>query len=93
MRSIRVAKNGIWRLSRRQCSLYSVQIVSSGVWGRARCMDADGRKLWEQPSTFTGSFWLGAGALYGLLVEVASDNPEDAANLTINWQEPDEAMV
>lgn len=93
MRALRVGSNGLFRLSRRPCALYSVQIVSSGVWGRARVMDGDGRKLWEQPSTFTGSFWLGAGSLFGLLVEMSSDNADDAANLTINWTEQDTKMI
>lgn len=91
MRSHSVDRIGIFRLARRACELFSVQIVSAGAWGRARVMDGDGRVLWSQPSTFTGSFWLGAGAYKGLLVEVASR--DRAPNLTVNWREANREMV
>lgn len=91
MRAICIMKSGVWRISRRASELYSVQIVSSGAWGRARVMDGDGRVLWFQPSTFTGSFWLTAGAYHGLVVEL--DAAEVAPNLTLNWREQDIRMV
>lgn len=91
MRSIKIDEPGLWRLARRSCELYSVQIISSGSWGRARVMNGHGRKLWEQPSTFTGSFWLGGGAEGGLIVELSSQDV--AANLTINFREPDREIV
>ncbi len=84
MRSIKIDRPGLWRLARRDCELYSVMIVSSGSWGRARVMDGHRRVLWYQPSTFTGSFTLGAGALGGLIVELSS--ADLAANLTINFR-------
>lgn len=87
MRSIQVVRHGRFRISRRDSELYSVQIVSSGSWARARVTDAAARVLWEQPSTFTGSFWLGAAAAGGIIVEIASDREHEAANLTINWRE------
>ena len=86
MRSVKVDRAGLWRLARTSCELYSVQIVSSGSWGRARVMDGRGRALWCQPSTFTGSFVLGASAIDGLIVELAS--MDMAANLTINFRVP-----
>lgn len=89
MRSMKVSGSGLFRICRRDCELYSVQIVSSGSWGRARVMQADMRVLWFQPSTFTGSFWLSAGAIGGLLVEL--DGSE--INLTLNWREPDREMI
>lgn len=92
MRSISILRSGLWRISRRPSELYSVQIVSSGAWGRARVLDAlDGRPLWFQPSTFTGSFVLGAGAYGGLIVEL--DAADVAPNLTINWREPTIEMM
>lgn len=91
MRSLKVDRVGRWRLSRRDCELYSVQIVSSGAWGRFRVSDGRGRELLEQPSTFTGSFWLSAGALDGLVVEVSSI--DRGANLTINWREADGEII
>lgn len=91
MRSLKVDRVGRWRLARRSCELYSVQIVSSGAWGRIRVADGHDRELWEQPSTFTGSFWLSAGALDGLIVEVSS--LDRGANLTINWREADGEII
>ena len=91
MRSLKVDRVGRWRLSRRDCELYSVQIVSSGAWGRIRVSDGQERPLFEQPSCFTGSFWLSAGALDGLIVEVAS--LDAGANLTINFRESDGELV
>lgn len=93
MRAIRIGTPGRWRLSRRDCELYSVQIVSSGAWGRACVRDGRGRKLWEQPSTFTGSFWLSAGADSGLVAELYALNDSDALSFTINWREPDREML
>ncbi len=90
MRSVVVSKPGKYRLARRDCELYSVQIVSAGAWGRAKVMNGKGRPLWEQPSTFTGSFWLSAGAEDGIIVHLYST---ESPNLTINWREPDLEMV
>jgi hypothetical protein len=91
MRSLKVDQVGTFRLARRDCELYSVQIVSSGAWGRWRVSDGLGRELIEQPSTFTGSFVLNAGALGGLIVEVASR--DIGANLTVNWREATDDIV
>ena len=91
MRALKVDRVGRFRLARRTCELYSVQILSGGAWGRIRLTDGHDRELWEQPSTFTGSFWLSAGALGGLIVEVASI--DRGANLTVNWREPDGEIV
>jgi hypothetical protein len=85
MRSIIVNRKGLWRIARQAAEIYSVQIISSGTWGRARVMDGDGRPIWYQISTFTGSFWLAAGTYTGVLVEL--DSAEAAApNLTINFR-------
>jgi hypothetical protein len=91
MRVQRIDRPGLWRLARRDCELYSVMIVSSGSWGRARALDGQGRVLWFQPSTFTGSFVLGAGALGGLIIEL--DSQDMAANLTINYREIDQQIL
>lgn len=91
MRAASITLPGTWRLARRDAELYSVQIVSSGAWGRARVSDGNERALWFQPSTFTGSFWLGAGAEDGLLVELSA--LDVAANLTVNWRERDQRVL
>ena len=91
MRSLKIDDPGRWRLARRDSELYSVQIVCSGAWGRARVTDGRGRTLWFQPSTFTGSFVLGAGALDGLIVEL--DSQDQAPNLSLNWREADREIV
>lgn len=91
MRSIRLGQSGLWRLSRRTCELYSVMIVSSGAWGRFACRTGEGRVVFMQPSTFTGSFWLSGCCEAGLLVEI--DSRDAATNLTIGWREPDARML
>ena len=91
MRSLKVDKTGIFRLARRSCELVSVMIVSAGAWGRFVVTDGDRRPLIMQPSTFTGSFMLFAGAEGGLIVHL--DSQDFAANLTINWREPDRKLV
>lgn len=91
MRSIRLNRPGLWRLARRSCEAYSVMIVSAGAWGRFRVTDGAGRPVFMQPSTFTGSFWLGGGCEGGLLVEI--DARDSATNLTVNWREPDARII
>jgi hypothetical protein len=91
MRAYRIDEAGLFRLARRSCELYSVQIVSAGAWARCRVLNGLGRVLWYQPSSFTGSFWLGAGAEDGLLVEIGSQ--DRAPCLSINWRESDTEMV
>ena len=87
MRSAQIFQPGLWRISRRDSELYSVQIVGSGAWARCKVVDAAGRTLWMQPSTFTGSFWLGAAAIGGIIVQIWSSHEFEAANLTLNWRE------
>jgi hypothetical protein len=91
MRAHKIDRPGLWRLARRSCELYSVMIVSAGAWGRFVFMDGLLRPLFMQPSTFSGSFWLGAGAIDGLLVHV--DSRDASTNLTCNWREADREMV
>ena len=90
-RSHKIDRAGRFQLSRRDSELYSVQIVGSGAWGRMVVFDGNGRQIFMQPSMFTGSFWLGAGAMNGIIVEV--DARDAACNLTINWREPDRNLV
>ena len=93
MRSVRLTRAGLWRVARRDAELYSVQIVSAGSWARARVIDGAEKILWYQPSTFTGSFWLGAYAEGGILVEISSALPHEACNLTIDWRERTQDLV
>ncbi len=93
MRAARVDSEGVYRLARRDCELYSIMIVSAGAWGRLRVTDGNGRSLFLQPSTFSGSFWLSAGAEDGLLVHVGVRSDGDAGSFTINWREEDMDMV
>lgn len=90
MRAYSLEASGLWRLARRTCELYSVQILCAGAWGRIKVFNGQGRGLWHQPSTFTGSFWLSAEARDGLIVEMSSD---EAPNITINWREPDMQVI
>lgn len=91
MRAAIVDRVGVFRLARRSCELYSVQIASAGAWARMRVLNGRGRVLWYQPSAFTGSFWLGAGAEDGLVVEIGA--MDRAPQLIVNFREPDAAFV
>lgn len=88
-----MARPGMFRLARRSCELYSVQIVGGGTWTRIRCLTGAMREVWEQPSAFTGSFWLSAACEDGLIVEVSAMDEPSCPNLTINWREPTREVV
>lgn len=90
MRTLVIDKPGLYRLARRDCELYSVQIINAGDWGKAWARTGNGRPIWHQPSTFTGSFWLSAGCEEGLLVELLALN---SICFSFNWREPDRLMV
>jgi hypothetical protein len=91
MRARCIWEDGAWRLSRRDSEVYSVQIASSGAWGRCRLLNAYGRTLWSMPSTFTGSFWLSGAAAGGIIFEI--DSSRIAPIIIINWREPDRKVV
>lgn len=93
MRCARVARPGAFRLSRRDCELYSIQIVGGGTWTRIRLMDGNWRVVWEQPSAFTGSFWLSAACSDGLICEVHARDETSCPNLTLNWRERTRQVV
>jgi hypothetical protein len=90
MRSHVIDRPGRFRLARRDCELYSVQILNAGDWARAKCLAGSGRGIWYQPSTFTGSFWLSAGCEEGLIFELFALN---CGIFAINWREPDRKVV
>ncbi len=90
MRSYQLFDAGVFRLSRRDCSFYSVMIAAAGSFGRIVIKDGEGRPLFAQPSTFTGSFVLDAFAKGGLIVEA---HMSTAPFLTINWREADREIV
>jgi len=89
-RSAQLYGTGRFRISRRTCELYSVQILSAGSFGRARVTDGTGRAIWYQPSTFTGSFQLGAGCVDGIIAELYAS---EGINFTLNFREADEAIL
>jgi hypothetical protein len=91
MRVAELHEVGLFRISRRDAELYSVQITSAGAWGRIRVWNGTGRILWRMPSTFAGSFWLGAGADEGLVVSLESMT--QAPMLTVNFRELDLELV
>lgn len=49
--------------------------------------------LWEQPSAFTGSFWLSLGSEDGLICHIWARDIASCPNLTVNWREPDRRLV
>lgn len=89
MRAARITAPGVFRISKRDCELYSVQITGSGAWGRFKIVQGDGRALFEMPSTFTGSFVVGAGALGGLIVVIDAMTNYESAQLCVNFRERD----
>jgi hypothetical protein len=91
MRSATVDTLGVTRFARRSCELYSVQILSAGAWVRARVLTGAGRPLWFQPSCFTGSFVLMAGAEDGLMLEMGGR--DRGATIVLNWREADSRIV
>lgn len=93
MRCARVSRPGLFRLARRDCELYSVQIVGGGTFTRVKMVAGSGREIWEMPSSFTGSFWLSAGCEEGLMCEVHARDEVSCPNLTINWRETDRRTV
>lgn len=92
IRTVTLARNGIFRLARRDAELYSVMVAAAGAWGRAKVMNGRGEPKWMQPSTFTGSFVLNGGCEEGLLVELYGSG-NTAPNLTVQWREPDARVV
>ena len=93
MRCARVARPGLFRLARRDCELYSVQIVGGGTFTRVKMLSGSFRDLWEQPSSFTGSFGLSAASENGLFCEIHALDEASSPNLTINWRERDRKTV
>lgn len=82
---------GYFRISRRDAELYSVQIVSAGAWGRIWVYDGNKRPIFRQPSTFTGSFWLGAGAFGGIIVFLEA--VITAPTISVNFRERDRELI
>ena len=87
MRAIQLDQVGKFRISRRDAELYSIQIVSAGAWANLRVYNGRGRMLFFMPSTFTGSFWLSAGAEDGIIVAQGSQTL--APTITVNFRERD----
>ncbi len=89
MRCAVLKKPGKFRLSRRDCELYSVEIMNPGAWPRYIIRDTDDRIAWYEPSAFTGSFTHGGG-MKDLVVEIHSSSTPLAC---INFREQDREIV
>ncbi len=92
MRSRLFAESGMFRLARRDATLYSVMIEAGGSWGRILIYDGTGREIFYQPSTFTGSFVLEAGCKDGIICHFNAGDGSDAL-ITVNWRERDDQLV
>lgn len=68
-------------------------VAGPGIWGRLSIRDQEGKPLFIMPSTFTGSFWVSAGARAGIIVELHNNCPTPNFSLTLNWRERDQRMV
>jgi hypothetical protein len=89
MRSAMIMSAGKFRLSRRPCELYSVEIMNPGAWPRYIIRESTGRMAWYEPSAFTGSFVHGGG-MEDLVVEIYSSSTPLAC---VNWRELDREIV
>ncbi len=90
MRSYQLFDAGVFRLSRRNSSFYSIIIAAAGSFGSITVRDGTHRPLWAQPSSFTGSFAMDAFAEGGLIIEAYMKTPP---LVTISWREPDEQIL
>ncbi len=91
MRTVCLSKHGKWRLARRHCRLQSVMICSAGAWAALVSYTGIGRQIWMMPSTFTGSFYLGAHCERGFIMELHSLTT--APEISVSWQEADREIV
>lgn len=91
MRSVTVSDIGIKRIARRTAELYSVMITHAGSFCRLILRHGDGTPFFDQFSTFTGSFLLGACAKEGVLVDI--DGNQMAPLIQVNWREPDMQLI
>jgi hypothetical protein len=92
MRSRMFNSSGMFRIARRHASLYSVEIKAAGSWGRILIYDGDGKLVFYQPSTFTGSFVLEGGCRNGIIVHINSGAGSDGLFM-VNWREKDRALI
>lgn len=90
-RAIQLWHKGLFRISRRDAELYSVQITSAGAWARIRIWNGLGRLIFHQNSTFTGSFVLNGGAEAGIIVGLEA--MDIAPNVMINFRERDNKLI
>jgi hypothetical protein len=89
MRSAMLNRAGKFRLARRACELYSVEIMNPGAWPRYIIRESSGRIAWYEPSAFTGSFVHGGG-MEDLIVEIHASSTPLAC---INWREETRDIV
>lgn len=89
MRSQILTAPGKFRLSRRPCELYSIEIMNPGAWPRYIVRESNGKMVWYEPSAFTGSFTHGGG-MEDLIVEIHSASTPLAV---INFREMDREIV
>lgn len=89
MRSVLIEQPGRYRIARRDCELYSVQIPSCGDFAKMIISTGAGRGIFFMPSVFTGSFWLSAACEDGLIVELFALN---TATVQINYRERDRVI-
>ena len=90
MRGTQVESCGLFRLSRRTCELNSIKILFGGSCGWLEVVSGLGRPLFRMPSSFTGSFPLGAEAEDGLIVYMAADISQV---VQLSWREPDTQLI
>jgi hypothetical protein len=91
MRTVRLAHIGVFRLARRSAEFYSIMIDHSGSFCRLIVRNGKGVPLFDQFSSFTGSFVNQAYAEGGIVVDV--EGKQQAPLLSVNWREPDLQLI
>lgn len=81
-------ESGLFKLSDRECALYSIQVVSCGSWGSITTYNAKGEPKFFMPSNFTGSFFHKIWHEGGMYLR-AKCIPGADSILTISWEELD----
>jgi len=84
--------SGMFRVARRDCSLYSVEVANCGAWGRLRIFTGTGRIVFDMPSLFTGSFPLEGFCEGGLICHIACGPGSDIL-MSVTFTEPDTDQV
>ncbi len=87
-----INESGMFRLSRRDCSLTVIEIKTIGSWGRLIIFDGEHTPIFDMPSIFTGSFAMELGCHKGLIINAVAGPGTDSI-ISFSWREKDLQIV